>query len=394
MPVKPFGTLRLVAYALLLVTALCAWQLCRPVTALAADAPELGESDAAVLMDKGGNVLFGLNPEKREHPASITKVMTAMVTLDSGHRLDELVDTIAPDLGDNSQMADFHDGDKVPLGDLLRVMLVYSANDAAYNISLYVAGSEESFVARMNEKAAEIGMEHTHFSNSHGLEDDNHYTCALDMAKMCRHALMNYPFIAQTALLQTAEAPIQGETYVFRTTDRLLDTFEGIRGLKTGAIVNNYTFLGASGRGNTQLYTAVLGCQTFMGRFDDAAALMEWGYANYANKTVALGSWTVRTHPYAYNFLLSCEVRPTHDYTLRTWPSGGSCSYATVLAKPHRLIDTGRVYGFSSWRQAGSDLGEVIYGAQDAPVRTSAWPIFTRPLFDTAAHDQKDAAHG
>lgn len=344
--------------------------------------PELSEADAAVLIDKAGNVLFSYNPTKKEHPASITKVMTAMVALDSDCKLSDVVTCAEPDLGDNSQMADFGEGDKATLGDLIRVMLVYSANDAAYNAAQFVAGSQEAFVEFMNKKAAAIGMEHTHFNNTHGLEDDDHYTCAQDMAIMTRYAMEHYPLISQTALLHTIETPVRGETYVFSSTDRLLDTFDGIRGLKTGAIVDNYTFLGASGRGNTQLYTAVLGCKTFMGRFDDAEALMEWGFANYTPHTFSRGSWTIRLHPYAYNFALKSVLHPAGDCNIKSWPSNGSCSYSTVLCRPYRLLEANAAYGWTNWVQSKSDLGHAVYTTQRTPVKASTWPVFTQPLFE------------
>ena len=368
----------------LLIMALCMGALLAlPASAYGVelDEPELTEADAAVLLDKGGNVLYAKEPEKREHPASITKVMTAMCVLDSGHKLDEVVDITAPDLGENSQMGDYATGDKITLGELLQVMLVYSGNDAAWNAGVYVAGSEEAFVDLMNKKAAQIGMDHTHFANCHGLEDDNHYSCAYDIALMGCYALEHYPYIAQTVVRHTVEAHVYDEVLVLNSTDRLLDTFDGIRGIKTGAIVNNYTFLGASGRGNTQLYTSVLGCQTFMGRFDDAAALMEWGYEHYQDKVLTRGNWVTRVEPYALDLGQKAILVSEQDFTGSVWPSMGKFGYSTVLNRPHHLLDVGQTYGWTSWRQSGSDLGFAYYTTRPAPQAVSSWPVFELPLF-------------
>ena len=352
------------------------------VDSSAQDTPLITEAGSAALIDKEGNVLFEVNGKKQEHPASTTKVMTAMVALDSKRDLNEIVEIQAPDLGENSQMGDYSTGDRVPLGELMRVMLVYSANDAAWNVATHVAGSEAAFVDLMNKKASEIGCEHTHFVNSHGLEDDNHYTCAIDLAKIGRYALEHYPFIGQTALMPTVSTTVHGEEITLNSTDRLLDTFDGIRGLKTGAIIANYTFLGASGRGDVQLYTAVLGCQTFMGRFDDAASIMEWGYAHYAQRPLTRGNWVVRVNPYAYNFGLKAVLRSTQDCDASIWPSLGSLTYSTVQTRPHRLVGTSTACGWTNWKQDKVNVGRVVYKTENTPKRMSAWPVFSQPLFE------------
>ncbi len=360
----------------------CAFALLFAGIARAEEPPEptLSEADAAVLMDKGGNVLYQQNPTKREHPASITKVMTAMVTLDSDHELTDIVDMVAPDLGFNSQMGDYATGDKIELGELMRVMLVYSGNDAAYNVACYVGGSEEAFVKLMNKKAAEIGMEHTHFNNSHGLEDDEHYSCAYDIARMGRYALEHYPFIAQTVLNHTVEAHLYGGIIPLNSTDRLLDTFPGIRGIKTGAIIDNYTFLGASGRGNTQLYVSVLGCPSFSGRFDDAAELMEWGYANYDSRELGQPSKVARVAPYAFDLGMKAVLSKERTLTAEVWTE---LENPTVVEtqQPSGLLDVGCTYGWTDWRQEGCDLGSEYFSTHATPIRASAWPVFTTPLF-------------
>ena len=346
--------------------------------------PVFAEADSAALLDKAGNVLFEHNGTKQEHPASTTKVMTAMVALDSKRDLSEIVEIKVPDLGDNSQMGDYGNGDRVPLGELLRVMLVYSANDAAWNVATHVAGSEAAFVDLMNKKAAELGLKHTHFTNSHGLEDDDHYTCALDLAEIGRYALEHYPFIGQTALLHTVDTTVHGDAITLNSTDRLLDTYDGIRGLKTGAIVANYTFLGASGRGEVQLYTAVLGCASFMGRFDDAAMLMDWGYDRYQQRPLTREGWIVAANPYAYNPGMKTYVRSTANCDVRDWPSLGGFSYSTTQSKPHRLLDSQTECGWTTWSQSNANMGTALYASDPTPRFASSWPIFSAPLFENA----------
>ncbi len=370
----------------MITCALCAFSLMIAGNARADELPEptLAEADAAVLIDKGGNVLYQKNPTKREHPASITKVMTAMVALDSGHELSDIVDMVAPDLGFNSQMGDYSTGDKIELEELMRVMLVYSGNDAAYNVARFVGGSEEEFVKLMNKKAAEIGMEHTHFNNSHGLEDDDHYTCAYDIALMGRYALEHYPFIAQAVLSHTVDAHLYGEVISLNSTDRLLDTFPGIRGIKTGAIIDNYTFLGASGRGNVQLYVSVLGCPSFSGRFDDAVELMEWGYANYSTRKLDQQSKVSVVAPYAFDLGLKAVLSKEGNLSAEVWPQlQDPVASDTQLSRG--LLDVGRTNGWTNWQQEGCDLGYEYFSTRATPIRASAWPVFSLPLFTSLA---------
>ena len=143
-----------------------------PTRALAADgqeAPTLTEAQAAIVVDQAGNVLFSKNADQEFPMASITKVMTAIVALDSGKSLDDVCTITDANLGGEAQAAGYVETDTPTFRELLNAMLVYSANDAAYNVAVNVAGSEAAFVERMNAKAQEIGMTHTHFVNSHGL---------------------------------------------------------------------------------------------------------------------------------------------------------------------------------------------------------------------------------
>ena len=132
--------------------------------------PEITEAQSAILEDDQGNVLWSKDPDRKMGMASITKVMTAMVALDSGIDLDKPCNIVSVDLEEGSVLANYSTSEHPTLRELLQVLLVHSANDVAYNIAINVAGSQEAFADLMNKKAAEIGMTNTHFSNPHGLD--------------------------------------------------------------------------------------------------------------------------------------------------------------------------------------------------------------------------------
>ena len=155
--------------------------------------PEI-TSETGVLMDAdSGTLLYSKGGDEIRYPASITKIMTAMLALQSG-KLNDTV-TITQDnvtLEDGSQVCGFVAGDQVTLDQLLHCLLVYSGNDAASAIAEYVGGSTENFVQMMNDYAAKLGCTGTHFSNPHGLQDENHYTTPYDIYLMLNEAF-TYP---------------------------------------------------------------------------------------------------------------------------------------------------------------------------------------------------------
>ena len=152
------------------------------------------EGESAILVDMfTGAVLYSKNADKAQYPASITKIMTAMLALKYGN-MDDTV-TISQEnvtLESGSQVAGFQAGDQVTMDQLLHCLLVYSANDAASAIAEHIGGSTDKFVEMMNSFAAELGCTGTHFTNPHGLQDENHYTTPYDIYLMLKEAL-NYP---------------------------------------------------------------------------------------------------------------------------------------------------------------------------------------------------------
>ena len=285
------------------------------------DEPKLTEATTAIVTDAQGNVLWSKNPDQELPMASITKVMTAIVALDSGVNLDEPCKITVPDLEEGSQVAGLTSDDTPTLRQLIMMMLVYSANDAAYNIAVNVSGSQQAFVDQMNKKAAEIGMTHTQFQNPHGLDADGHHSTARDLALMGRYAREHYPLIASAVHIRSYTTTVGGEQRTFHSTDDLMDTYRGLLGIKTGAEDSGTAFLGASKRGNITLYTCVLGCETTQGRFDDTAILMNWAYRNYNRVSIQRTDQIVQIRTSEDNFLFSAVVKPSTSTTYMAWPS-------------------------------------------------------------------------
>lgn len=257
--------------------------------ALAARGEELTLSaPAAVLMEATtGRVLYEKNAHEQRPCASITKVMTLCLTfeaLDAGRlSLDQTLTASAHAASMGGSDIWLKEGESMTVDDLLKATVIMSANDAAVVLAEAVAGTEETFVARMNEKAAALGMKDTTFKNCNGLDEDGHLTSAYDVALMSRE-LLTHPKIHDYAL--TWMDSVRGGATQLVNTNKLIRTYPGITGLKTGTTGKAGSCVSATAtREGMSLISVVLGAPTTQERFADAAALLDYGFAGWAVTT-------------------------------------------------------------------------------------------------------------
>ena len=346
--------------------------------------PNLAEARAACVMDDYGNVLYELNGEVEMDMASITKVMTAMVALDSGVDLDKEFSFVVDDYNEDAQIAGFQDGQSVTLRDLLLVSLIYSGNDAATNVAYAVSGSKEAFVKQMNEKAAQIGMEHTKFANPHGLKEKGHHSCALDLCKMGRYALEHYPFIRNAVRTRSIDVMLGEALITLYSTDDLMEYYDPLRGIKTGTEATGHSFLGSARRDQVTLYSCVLCCDSGQGRFDDTETLLEWGFSLYDQRALANTAWVVRSVAWRDGFWLRCPVSPTRTMSGGQF-RGKGIDYKVVTLKPNAMTGGQSAYGSTVWSQEGRTLGSTSYRTGQPTSQMPAWNAFVAPLFGDEA---------
>ncbi len=342
--------------------------------------PVVEHGSAAIVCDEFGNVLYGLNEDEAMPMASITKVMTAMVALDSGIDLDEPIAFVYEEYPEGSQLAGYKDGDTPTFRELLQAMLVYSGNDAATNVAYAVAGSKEGFAELMNQKAEQIGLENTHFANPHGLEEEGHYSSASDLVKMGRYAMDHYPFIRQTVSRDSIVIVADGKEVKLESTDELMGRYLGLLGIKTGNTESGASFLGAARRNLVTLYSCVLCSDTEEGRFEDTVSLLDWGFGLYADKSLAHGDWLLRMAPWQDGFWLRCPVSAKRSVVGSVFCEG-DVTYTTVMFKPNTLVRANSTYGTTVWNQSGRHVESVSYDAGCTQL-VSAWSPVTMPLFE------------
>ena len=267
-----------------LAVLLCAGLLVCPAAAAAADSPQV-EAAAAVLMEKEtGTVLCEQNAHDKREPASVTKIMTlllVMEALDEGRMaLTDQVTVSARAASRGGSQVYLKEGERMSVEELIKAVAVVSGNDATVALAEHIAGSEEAFVARMNERAAQLGMADTNFVNCTGLPAAGHLTSAYDIALMSRELILNHPDIRQYSTIWMDT--IRGGAFQLANTNKLVRYYEGCTGLKTGSTDSALYCLSATAeREGMELIAVVLGSPTSAQRFSAAQALLTYGFANY-----------------------------------------------------------------------------------------------------------------
>lgn len=233
-----------------------------------------------------GRVIWAKNELEKLPPASLTKILTAILILEKGN-LDDVVTAGSNPSKVEPTALGLKEGDKITLRDLLTAILVRSANDAAIAAAEYISGSEKDFVSQMNEKAKELGAINTHFINCHGLPAPNHYSTAYDIAILSRYALSN-PIFASIVALKKAEIRIwnkEERKLIMESTNKFLSIYPYANGIKTGYTKEAGRCLAASAKkSGWQLIAVLLNSQDV---WKDAQNLFEYAFNNFQPYFVA-----------------------------------------------------------------------------------------------------------
>lgn len=232
-------------------------------------------ASSAILMEKeSGRVLYEQNSAQPRLIASTTKLMTALVALESGCSLQEYVTVPKEAVGVEGSSIYLREGERLTLEELLYGLLLHSGNDAAMAVAIHCGGSVEQFVSAMNEKAGQLGMEHSHFENPSGLDGTEHYASAYDMALLARACLEN----EELAAILATKTILMGER-TLTNHNKLLWRYQGCIGLKTGYTEKaGRTLVSAAKRDGMTLIAVTLNAPD---DWNDHAALFDWGFSNY-----------------------------------------------------------------------------------------------------------------
>lgn len=244
---------------------------------------------SAILMEASTkSVIYEKAPDERRSPASITKIMTAILIFDAIEAgkisLEDEVVTSAYAKSMGGSQVYLEEGEKQTVDTLIKCIMVSSGNDASVAMAEYIAGSESSFVQMMNERAASIGMENTHFEDCCGLTDsDNHYTTARDIALMAQELITRYPQIKSYTTIwmeNITHVTMQGsKEFGLANTNKLLKQYPYTTGLKTGSTNKaKYCVCATANKDGVELIAVIMGCPNYKDRFTEAQSLLQFGY--------------------------------------------------------------------------------------------------------------------
>ena len=349
--------------------------------------PEVSAPSAILMEAATGTVLYEKNAHERLAPASVTKIMTlllVMEALDSGRiGWDDTVTASAAAAAKGGSQIYLEENEQLPLEEMLKSVVVSSANDCATALAEHIAGSESAFVQMMNERAAALGMTDTHFVNCTGLDDDpdaaEHLTTAYDIALMSRELLKHEEIKSYTTIWMDT---VRNGQFGLSNTNKLVRFYDGTTGLKTGYTSAAGHCLSASAkRGGMELIAVVLHCDSSPHRFESAKALLNYGFANYALLTpqpdspigavpVVLGTQETVTP------VLQTDAPVLVDKAL----AAGAQSEVQLAAEVTAPVEQGQTLGMLTVTSGGQTLAEIPLVAPENIPALTWWDVFVQML--------------
>lgn len=349
-------------------------------TAASAEGLDVSAVSALLMERDTGTVLFEKNADEQRAPASITKIMTLLLTMEA---IDDgklaLTDRVAASAHARSMGGSqiwLEDGEVMTVDELLKAVCVASANDAAVALAEHIAGSEEAFVAQMNRRAEQLGMTGTHFVNCCGLDADGHVTTARDIAVMSAQ-LLAHPLITEYSTIWM-DSLRGGETQLVNT-NKLVRFYEGATGLKTGTTDQaGYCVSATAAREGMELIAVVLAGASGDKRFADAKTLLNFGFANYAVAKAHPEELTLEnvavTHGTAPWVSVQCE--PAGSFLVEKGKQEQITPKISLAEQVEAPVEAGQVVGKITYLLDNRVLGESRLLAGEAVPRMT----FSRAL--------------
>ena len=340
-------------------------------------AQQLIEAPGAVLMEKEtGTVIYSRDPDTRRSPASITKIMTLILIFDAIREgtlhLEDSITTSAYARSMGGSQVFLEEGEKQTAETMIKCIVIASGNDASVAMAEHVAGTEQAFVERMNERAKDLGMKNTHFVDCCGLtESQEHYTTPYDIALMSRELISRYPEVltySSVWMEDITHVTRKGSSkFTLTNTNKLLRSYEGCMGLKTGSTsIAKYCLSAVAERNGITLIASVMAAPDPKTRFRDAAALLNYGFSKC---TLYLDEALKPLKPQKIRRGVKQEVTLVYKNKFRYLSTDGTkpdhVKKKVILPKEHTApVIKGEKAGEQEYYQDGKKLGsiDILYG--------------------------------
>ena len=331
-----------------------------------------------------GQVLYAVNEHEPLEPASVTKVMTILLTMeaiDSGSlSYDDTVTASAYACSMGGSQIWLKENEQLTVEDMLKAVCVVSANDASVALAEHLAGSAEAFVEQMNQRAAELGMADTHFVNPTGLPAKGHVTSAHDIALMSRELILNHPDIRRFTTIWTDS--LRDGAFGLSNTNKLIRFYPGATGLKTGSTdAALYCLSATAERDGMELISVVMGAPTSTQRFEGAKVLLNYGFAAYG-LAQAQPPQPLAPIPVILGDQAAVTPRLAEDPTILA-PKEKLAAMEVEVQMAESLsapVAAGAEVGRMTVTSNGETLASIPLTADAAVARLSYWQIFQRCL--------------
>ncbi len=350
------------------------------IPALAAPVMPDTSAPSVLLMEKEtGKILYEKEADKKLTPASVTKIMTLLLVMEAlergSLRLDEQVTVSRNAQGMGGSQVYLAEGEKYTVNELIKAAAIASGNDAAVALAEHLAGSEETFVGRMNERAVELGMTNTTFLDCTGLSDAGHLTTARDIAIMSRQMMLYHPAIKEYTTIW--RDTLRNGTFGLDNTNRLIRFYDGATGLKTGSTSTAKFCVSATAeRDGMELIAVIMAADSSDKRWDDARTLLDYGFANY--KLMASYPEEVML-PVPVILGVKDEVQPelldSRRILVEKTLANSLVKETTLAENVHAPVEKGQTLGELTIKAGDEVLANVPIVASEAVAKLTFWQI-------------------
>ncbi|MBE6679828.1 MAG: D-alanyl-D-alanine carboxypeptidase [Ruminococcaceae bacterium] len=317
--------------------------------------PQISAESAILINISNGDVVAEYNADKKQGMASTTKIMTAIIAIEHGD-LDKNHTIPAAAIGVEGSSLYLKADEVMTLRELVMGLMLQSANDAAEAIAIIVGGSVENFVSMMNEKALELGLSNTHFTNPHGLANDNHYTTARELAKIAEYSLRNETF---RSICSSKRATLPGKEFPRTVTNhnKMLSIYDGAFGVKTGFTkATGRCLVSAAKRNGVELVAVTLNASN---DWNDHAAMLDYGFDQYELVSLASAGEKVYDLPIIGGDMESISVYIKNDVTVCLKKNRKSIVEKIQINRPrfapiYKDDEVGRIVFFTDGKEIAS----------------------------------------
>lgn len=348
-----------------------------------------GAKSSILIEASTGEIIHESNANERYAPASMTKIMSLILIMEELEKgnlsLDEKVKVSATAASMGGSQIYLESGEEMTVNDLLKAICVGSANDAVVTLAERISGTEEAFVFKMNEKVKSMGLKNTNFKNATGLDTANHYSSAYDMASMARELVRHKKILEYSGIYETYLRQNTKNKFWLVNTNKLIKTYDGMDGLKTGYTKEaGYCLTATAKRNNMRLIGVIMGEETSAKRNEEMSKMLDYGFNLYTVKGYLTTKTKVGTFKNDKSKTGRVNVVPTQDINVlnKKGNKDRELSYNLEITKKDIPIKKGDVIGYLSVHENNKEIYKINVTVDEDVERANILELLLRNIKD------------